>query len=172
MKHLAFALLGYSALVMQTLTSESVVRPDLLIVFAATLTLHSRPNTAFAWSAGAGLLADLISAQPIGTRILIFTTATFASGQMIRRAESAGLHLRCLAGLAFVGVTALGLLAACRIDGGGMPDLTAFLLSAAINWLSIVLIAALLRASAWVADHLRQRATGGAMGTPAGLSVN
>jgi rod shape-determining protein MreD len=94
-----------AALLLESTVFASVqlagVRPDLLVIAVVAVAVAAGPATAACFGFSAGLLADLLFAQPVGVSALVYTCVGFAVGlaRLYLAGSRAWVHL-ALAGAA------------------------------------------------------------------------
>jgi cell shape-determining protein MreD len=179
MKHLLVALLTYLAAIVETgvagnsslLDSLSV---DTLGVLAAVVLLTQRFEPAIIWLLVLGLVTDTIGAESLlGTHAVIYVVAGFVVRTLIARLHERQVHVLCVGGLCFLAVASVGGTVARSHASSLQPDWSGVMMTAATTWLVTVLFVASFRAALWLVRRFRNPSTsGGAMGTPVGLSVN
>lgn len=179
MKHLLLALLTYLAAIVETTAAGNSsfidsLPVDTLGVLAAVVLLTQRFEPAVVWLLVLGLVTDTIGTETLlGTHAVIYVVAGFVVRTLIARLHERQVHVLCVGGLCFLAIASVAITVARSRAGSLQSDWSAVVMTVATTWLVTVLIVASFRAVLWLVRRFRNPSTsGGAMGTPVGLSVN
>lgn len=173
MKHFLIAGLAYIAAALDTFPWHAPLRPDMIAVLAAVLVVTLPCRTAMVWAAALGLLADLIGTASLGTSLLCYSFAALAIRASLSGVPERPLHVACLACLGFLTLATGGSLLLGQLFAGlPAPELRGAVMTTAVTWLLTVALVSVTRGITWCRERLRKPpTTGGAVGTPVGLSV-